>query len=358
MRIGILTQPLVANYGGILQNYALQAVLKRMGHEVWTMDYLKYTWFDWFNNAWRILAHKLLGHDVKFSKTPSSRKANERPLRRFVNENISLTTPRTKHIERKIVEKFGFEGIIVGSDQVWRPKYVILIQDMFLNFCKDMPIKRIAYAASFGTDEWEFTTEQTKLCAPLAQQFDAISVREASGVSLCRNYLNVEATHVLDPTLLLTAENYACLCIGIPCNKPFVFAYILDQSEEKLKMIEDFAASKGLTYLIQSAGTVIKQDDSIELWLSRFRDAAYIITDSFHGTAFSINFSKDFYVFSNKERGNSRIESLLELFDLQDRIINHVINDNTCIDWKGVNNKLDEEREKSMKWLYDVLMKK
>lgn len=356
MKIGILTQPLVANYGGILQNYALQAVLKRMGHEVWTMDYLKYTWFDWFNNAWRILAHKLLGHDVKFSKTPSSRKANERPLRRFVNENISLTTPRTKHVERKIVEKFRFEGIIVGSDQVWRPKYVILIQDMFLNFCKDMPIKRIAYAASFGTDEWEFTTEQTKICAPLAQQFDAVSVREPSGVSLCLKHLDVEATYVLDPTLLLTAEDYACLCIGIPRNKPFVFAYILDQSEEKLKMIEDFAASKGLTYLIQSAGPAIKQDDSIELWLSRFRDAAYIITDSFHGTAFSINFSKDFYVFSNKERGNSRIESLLELFDLQDRIINHVINANTCIDWKGVNNKLDEEREKSMKWLYDVLM--
>ena len=120
MKIGILTQPLHANYGGILQNYALQTVLKRMGHEVWTMDYLKYTWLNWFNNAWRILAHKMLGHDVKFSKTPSARKAIERPLRRFVNEKINLTTPRTKHVERQIVEKFGFEGIIVGSDQVWR----------------------------------------------------------------------------------------------------------------------------------------------------------------------------------------------------------------------------------------------
>ena len=356
MKIGILTHPLVANYGGILQNYALQAVLKRMGHEVWTMDYLKYTWFDWFNNAWRILAHKLLGHDVEFSKTPSSRKANERPLRRFVNENISLTTPRTKHVERQIVEKFGFEGIIVGSDQVWRPKYVILIQDMFLNFCKDMPIKRIAYAASFGTDQWEFTDEQTEICAHLAQQFDAVSVRESSGVSLCRKHLDIEATNVLDPTLLLTAEDYTRLCIDIPRKKPFVFAYILDQSEEKLKMIKDFASTKGLPYLIQSAGPAMDQDDSIELWLSSFRDAAYVITDSFHGTAFSINFGKDFYVFSNTARGNSRFDSLLGLFDLQDRVINHAIITNSCIDWKGVNNKLDEERENSMKWLKEVLM--
>lgn len=320
------------------------------------MDYLKYTWFDWFNNAWRILAHKLLGHDVEFSKTPSSRKANERPLRRFVNENISLTTPRTKHVERQIVEKFGFEGIIVGSDQVWRPKYVILIQDMFLNFCKDMPIKRIAYAASFGTDQWEFTDEQTEICAHLAQQFDAVSVRESSGVSLCRKHLDIEATNVLDPTLLLTAEDYTRLCIDIPRKKPFVFAYILDQSEEKLKMIKDFASSKGLPYLIQSAGPAIKQDDSIELWLSRFRDATYIITDSFHGTAFSINFGKDFYVFSNKGRGNSRFESLLGLFDLQGRIIDHAINVNSRINWQGVNNKLIEERQKSMKWLKEVLM--
>lgn len=356
MKIGIITQPLAANYGGILQNYALQVVLKRMGHEVWTMDYRKYTWLNWFNNAWRILAHKLLGHDVEFSKTPSARKANERPLRRFVNKKISLATPRTKIVERRIAEKYGFDTIIVGSDQVWRPEYNGHIQDMFLDFCKDMLIKRIAYAASFGTDEWEFTAEQTKICAPLAQQFDAISVREASGVTLCRNYLKVEATHVLDPTLLLTAEEYAGLCTDIPRKEPFVFAYILDQNEEKLKLIKAFADSKCLPYLIQSADEGVSDDDSIELWLSRFRDAAYIITDSFHGTAFSINFGKDFYVFSNTGRGNSRFESLLGLFDLQDRVICHAINVNSCIDWTGVSNKLDEEREKSMKWLKEELM--
>lgn len=355
MKIGILTQPLTANYGGILQNYALQTVLKRIGHEVWTIDYYKFTWLDWFDNAWRVLAHKILGHDTKFSKTPPVRKAIERPLRRFAYNKINLTAPRTKYAEKRIVEKYAFEAIVVGSDQVWRPRYNSHIDKMFLSLCKNMPLKRIAYAASFGTDKWELTNEQTKICAPLAQQFDAISVREASGVALCRNHLNVEATHVLDPTLLLTADDYIRLCAEIPCKEPFVFAYILDQSVEKLKMIKDFADSKGLPYLIQSAGPEIKQDDSIELWLSRFRDAAYVITDSFHGTAFCINFGKDFIVFGNKRRGNSRFESLLGLFDLQERIIEGSKIIYSVIDWNRVNRKLAEERKMSESWLKDAI---
>ena len=355
MRIGILTQPLHANYGGILQNYALQTILKRMGHEVWTIDYLKYTWFDWLDNAWRVLAHKLLGHDVKFSQTPPERKAMERPLRRFAYQNIVLTSPRTKYAEKRIVKKYAFDAVVVGSDQVWRPMYNRYIDKMFLSFCKDTQMKRIAYAASFGTDEWEFTAEQTKISTPLAQRFNAISVREASGVALCRNHLKVDATHVLDPTLLLKADDYIRLCKEVPCKEPFIFAYILDQSEEKLKMIKDLSDSKGLPYLIQSADSGVSDDDSIELWLSRFRDAAYVITDSFHGTAFSINFGKDFVVFGNKRRGNSRFESLLGLFNLQDRIIEKAEICNSEINWNNVNQKLSEERQKSMNWLNEAL---
>ena len=145
MKIGIITQPLGLNYGGILQNYALQTVLKRMGHDVWTMDYKKFTWMDWLDNSWRVLAHKLLGHNVKFGKTPSERKALESHLRRFALKNISLTVPRTKYVEKRIVKKYGFEAIVVGSDQVWRPKYNNHIERMFLSFCKDQNIKRMRW---------------------------------------------------------------------------------------------------------------------------------------------------------------------------------------------------------------------
>lgn len=351
MRIGIVTQPLTSNYGGILQNYALQTVLKRMGHEVWTMDYHKYTWLDWFDSTWRILAHKMLGHDVEYSKTPPARKAMEKPLRRFVQKSISLTLPRTKNLERYIAKKYGFEAVVVGSDQVWRPQYNRQIDRMFLSFCQDWEIKRIAYAASFGTDEWEFTTEQTRICKPLAQRFDAISVREALGVDLCRDYLHVKATHVLDPTLLLTADDYMYLCERIPQKEPFVFAYILDQSEEKTKEIKDFANNKGLPFLIQSAGPNVQEDDTVELWLSRFRDAAYVITDSFHGTAFSINFGKEFYVYGNHNRGNSRFDSLLGLFGLKNRIIEKDLTNMAKIDWKKVKSKLADEKEKSWNFI-------
>lgn len=352
MKIGIITQPLASNYGGILQNYALQQVLKRMGHEVWTIDYNTFNWVNWLDNAWRVVAHKLLGHQAKFAPTPYQRLQQEKPLRNFALKHINLTTPRTHRYERSIVRKYGFDAIVVGSDQVWRPQYNYKIEDSFLQFVKGMPLKRVAYAASFGTDEWEFSPRQTLRCRALAKQFDAISVRETSGIRLCKEYLGVDANQVIDPTLLLQAEDYIQLCKDIPQRKPFVFAYILDQSKEKLHQIKQFAAQRGFDYFIKSADASISEDDSIELWLSYFRDAAYVITDSFHGTAFAVNFNKDFYVFGNASRGNSRFESLLSAFQLQERMIGGEIpQEGTSIDWGEVNALRESEVERALKWL-------
>ena len=356
MKIGIITQPLSSNYGGILQNYALQQVLKRMGHEVWTIDYNAFGWLNWLDRAWRVVAHKLLGHKAKFPLTPSQRRRKEMPLRRFALKNINLTTPRTRRFERKVVQRYGFDAIVVGSDQVWRPQYNYKVEDCFLQFAKDIPIKRIAYAASFGTDEWEFSPQQTQRCSALAKQFDGISVREKSGIRLCKEHLGVEAVQTIDPTLLLHAEDYMSLCKDIPRRKPFVFAYILDQSEEKLQQIKQFAAHQGLDYFIKSADSSVAADDSIELWFSYFRDAAYVITDSFHGTAFSINYRKPFYVFGNASRGNSRFDSLLSSLHLQERIISGEIpQEDASIDWKEVNALREVEVKRALEWLEGVL---
>lgn len=358
MKIGIITQPLHSNYGGILQNYALQQVLKRLGHEVWTIDYHRYNWFDWADHVWRVLAHKILGHKSRFGQTPTEIRRIETPLRRFVMKHISLTEPRTRKFERRIVKKYEFDALVVGSDQVWRPKYNYNVADCFLKFAKAMPVRRVAYAASFGTDEWEFTARQTAECAQLARQFDAISVRENSGVALCKEHLGVEAVHLLDPTLLLDAADYAELCKDIPKRKPFVFAYILDESEEKLRQIKQFAARHNLDCFIKSAGATVNMDDTVELWLSYFRDAAYVITDSFHGTIFSIINNKEFYVFGNKKRGNSRFDSLLEGFGLKDRIIDDdMFGDNQEIDWAEVDRHKNERAKMSESWLKDALTK-
>ena len=356
MKIGIVTQPLRANYGGILQNYALQQVLKRMGHEVWTIDYNKYDWARWTDCAWRAVAHKMLGHKVKFPMTPTRRAQQERPLRRFVDKYIALTEPRTRVLELDIVTKYAFEAIVVGSDQVWRPRYNYDVKDCFLKFAKGLPLRRVAYAASFGTDEWEFTKRQTAKCAALAKTFNGISVREKSGVGLCRQNLGVDAVHVLDPTLLLHGADYAELCNDIPKRRPFVFAYILDESEEKQRQVKDFARRMGLDYFIKSADASVNMDDSVELWLSYFRDAAFVITDSFHGTAFSINFNKDFYAFGNADRGNSRFDSLLGAFGLEDRLIgNEIPTAGKAISWEEINEKRGKELTASTAWLKEMM---
>ena len=121
MRIGILTQPLKCNYGGIIQNFALQSVLKRMGHDVWTIDIDNLTWSHWLKVNFKILILKFLGRELTFLTNPYKKNKKERPLRKFVKYNISITKPRTYTYDRCIVDKYKMDCIIVGSDQVWRP---------------------------------------------------------------------------------------------------------------------------------------------------------------------------------------------------------------------------------------------
>lgn len=351
MRIAIITLPLDTNYGAILQNYALQKVLSGMGHEPWTVDYNNPSWMAWLNIAWRVVAHKILGHKATFPFTPLQIKRREMPLRRFVNEKISMTKPRTRFIEGCVVKRYDVQALVAGSDQVWRPEYNSKVERCFLDFAADWNVRRIAYAASFGTDKWESSDKVLRVCSTLAKKFDGISVRENSGVGLCKKYLGVDAVHVLDPTLLLGKEDYCKLCESIPMREAFVFAYILDESSEKIDAIRIFAQKKGLPYFVKSADSKVQPDDTVELWLSYFRDAAFVITDSFHGMAFSINFNKDFYVYANAHRGNSRFESLLGVVGLEGRMIESLPEIEDAIVWSEVNLKLEVERKRSLEWL-------
>lgn len=353
MKIGILTQPLTSNYGGILQNYALQKTLEQLGYDVLTIDYGKSTWRAWFIDTIKVTVKKILRRTSHYKSTPYKAANLQRPLRRFVNEKISLTTPRIEWPTGRILERYNFDALIVGSDQVWRPCYNSgPIEDMYLQFAQDSHIKRIAYAASFGTDVWEYTDDKTKECSVLAKKFDAISVREDSAVPLCLQYLGVESKHVLDPTMLLTANDYLEICKHIRKKEPFVFAYILDETPSVLKEIQAFATKKGLPLLVKSAGPNLIQDDSVELWLSYFRDASYVITDSFHGTVFSIIFNKDFGVFGNHDRGNARFSSLIKDFNLYENVLNSpACIDIKKVDWGSVNYRLESRIIFSRTWL-------
>lgn len=337
MKIGIVTQPLLANYGGILQNYALQQILKRMGHEPVTIDYIpKLPIYRYLLSCVKTLALFFIPGKRR-SFVPYPKYQRNTFITPFVDRYISKT--RTVHkYSSSLISKYSIEMVISGSDQVWRPMYNFYLEDMFLHFVQT-DVRKIAYAASFGVDNWEYTGKQTRCCSQLAKRFDAISVREDSGVSLCRRYLNVNAVEVLDPTLLLDREDYEVVCTEMPvCTDAFLASYVLDMTPEKNAFIHKLAMERGLSVRIFSADR--EATLSIEEWLSMFRDASYIVTDSFHGTVLSIIFNKPFISIGNKERGYSRFQSLLGKFDLQNRLLtvdefDRIVNDE--IKWDEVN---------------------
>lgn len=365
MKIGILTQPLHTNYGGQLQNYALQTVLKRMGHDVITLD--------WKNKEVPVSFRQKLARAKGsiFSLFQSKQILTSKSFYSFKNDNINATRKITKRCEFALMsEEQGIDAFIVGSDQCWRPLYSFpYIEEMFLSFAKDnKDIKRIAYAASFGTDNWEFTEEQTDKCSALVQLFDLVSVRESSGVDLCRKYLNVNANLVLDPTLLLTQSDYTALLKteSTLTNSGSLYYYVLDSNSEIYHFIKHVSDITGFNpYFVSMVNKNIKDypgiaiEPSVYSWIKGFQDAKMTIVDSFHGMVFSIIFNKPFWVLGNKTRGMSRFESLLKLLGLEDRLVNlqngNTVDLNKQIDWHSVNSRLEILRKSSLEILNNAL---
>ncbi len=319
MKVGIVTQPLYANYGGILQNYALQQVLKKMGHTPITLDYMPSLSFG------RYLLY--VGKSIVFFLSPSKRHPIkpykhflERPaaIDTFVRNNIATTETLSKY-SKKILRKYGIEAIIVGSDQVWRYAYnTNVLEDMFLAFAKGYPCRKVVYGACFGVEKWEYPKEMTVIVRELAKQFNAVSVREDSGVNLCREGLGAIARTVLDPTLLLDASDYDKFCSGPNSEEePYLAAYVLDINNEKTEYIRALAESRNLRI---KQMTVSDKGESIEEWLSAIRNANYVITDSYHGTLFSILFGKPFHTFINSERGADRFTTVFRRFGIDESI--------------------------------------
>lgn len=341
MKIAILTHPLWTNYGGILQAYALQTYLTRMGQNVVVInrEYRDYPSLKLFILRLGITIKNFIR--VYFLKRRQFTVLN--PLsahyhniwrgyevQPFVKEYISQSRElRNSKSLRRYLKHHKFDCFIVGSDQVWRPSYVANVTDYFL---KEVPgtskALKVAYAASFGADKWEFSPALTEECAYLAKKFDAISVREASGVKLCKEFLGVEAEHVLDPTMLLDADDYIKLIDNVSTlpSEGNAFCYILDESPEVASIISDIATAgfkifKASIYVPSTEENARPYQMTVEQWLRSFRDAEFVITDSFHACVFSILFRKPFLAWVNKERGSSRFESLLEMFGLKGRLV-------------------------------------
>lgn len=323
MRINIITQPLFSNYGGILQNYALQEVFRHMGHEVLTVNVPPQEVTS--HTGWKDYAHAIINlgkrirgqYDCPFLNPHTFAKKERElsePQREFVRKYINKVDCKSPFTKETALDHPA-DLWIVGSDQVWRPWCSPNIENYFFDFLDDTT-PRIAYAASFGTDRWEILEEQTPRIRELAARFKAISVREASGVELCKDYLGIEAQHVLDPTMLLTAEDYLALTgeNDYPQER-YIATYILDPNPAKKKAIKDAAMAFGLR--VVPVGRMHRDCfDSVESWLATIAHADRVITDSFHGTVFSIIFRRPVKILENDIRGNSRLKSLIVMLGL------------------------------------------
>lgn len=383
MRIAILTQPLSNNYGGILQAYALQNVLRSMGHEVVVLDrrpaYPSVGLILRRSLSWvKCLVRKyvLRQQDVNISNPllehytlDKAWTYDDSALRSFIRDEIALTSPlRSSAAMRRYVKTHGIGAVVVGSDQVWREAYTPCITDFFLGFLPpDSRVRRIAYAASFGTESEPISAERLPQCVDLARKFDFISVREEAGLRLMHDVFGLDAHLVLDPTLLLPVEAYRTLISKENVRPSGLVSYVLDENDEKQRMITTLKDETGLSHteLLLFPFRCRCADPrcvSISEWLSALAEADFIVTDSFHGCVFSILFRKRFVAVGNQRRGLSRFQTLLHTFGLEDRLVLSYEEFEQkrgalmmAPDYENVHSRLAERKEECLQWLRGLL---
>lgn len=370
MKIGILTLSISVNYGGILQAFALQTSLKKMGYNPYLINRRRNP-ISTFKYIYRLLKRFILRFVFKRNNyvvlTENQMRKQEAIIGLYTNQFIQkYITPKTKEFySSRRMRKLHFDAVIVGSDQIWRPRYTSNIYDYFLDFVSSNGVKKISYAASFGTSEWEFTPVQTRKCALLLRKFNAVSVREHHAIPMCEKYFGIDAVQVLDPTMLLTKEEYISLLSldKLEQSTGNLMVYILDMDDYKKAFINKFAEERGLIpFDLSFKDKNVEKAKSacpVEKWLRGFVDAEFIITDSFHGTVFAILFNKPFMTIGNENRGLSRFNSLLSLFNLENRMINSVedvsITHLDEIIWDEINYILNKERTLSYSFLRNAL---
>lgn len=374
MKIGIITILKVNNYGAELQAYATQAILKKLGHNAEIIDYLFYKNPDFkktakssplfrFSIKTRIAEHilPLITRIKEFRHRKASRARMSR-FNTFHSENTSMSG--TYHsIEELYNARLDYDVYITGSDQVWNPGIYSSILPYFLDFAP-AGARRIAYASSFGVAEIPDFARHTYEC--YLKRYHAIGVREKNAVAIVKDVAGRNSTHVLDPTLLLKNEEWEKIAKPIGENLDrYILLYELTPCGYIRTLAEHIKAKKGWN-IVRVCKNAIKYDncDSIIeitdagpaefLWL--FSNAEMVITNSFHGTAFAINFQKSFYtVLPGRKQNNSRQLSLMDMLHLTDRALPEgapLPEESSFItDFCEANVILENERKKSLNFL-------
>ena len=360
MKIGILTFHWAQNYGAVLQCYALKSKLEEMGHQVCVIDRVP-QYPGILRDVYHRVSFRHFWSWLKFSAF--SRRYLVPKTRRYA----SMEALMRHFAEEKL------EAVVVGSDQVWR--WGMMGYNYFLDFVEGKATRKYAYAASFGLSHWTDNGLSTAQVSRLLRDFSAVSVRERSGVTLCRRIFGLDAVQTIDPTLLYDAvfyENH--LLKGHPrkADVQVVSCVLGKENREQCKDISRWAGKHGLSYidlyhtsctfpaLVQSRMRCLHL--SVQEWMDHIRCAEYVVTNSFHCMVFAILFRRQFVVMDNHSGGTDRIRTLLSVLGLERRFL-PMVNDwerlrdrlDEPVDYVGVRERLGELRKSSLAFLERVV---
>lgn len=364
MKIGILTFQNAHNYGALLQAYALKKYLEEKGFEVEFINYINAkieenylkkpknnVKIGGFRSAKKWFKTQI---NLLYGKTHYIEKWNK--FNDFIHTYL-VNEPEQYEIEKLDVQKYDF--ILFGSDQIWNPNLTNGFDGVYFGEFKTKA-KKIAYAASLG--KANLSSDELKYFGKLLENFDFISVREDELRKYIKKELGMNVKMVLDPTLLADKSIYDNFLKPVPYKK-YIFQYTLMDNPELDKIVEEIAKRKNLQIIevryqenfFRKKGLQIS-NAGIQDFLSLLKGADFVVTNSFHGTIFSILFQKDFYTV--KINGvNSRIENLLHITSLEDRMIENIeeVNLESKIDFKKALNNIENEKIDSKKFLENVL---
>jgi len=352
MKIGIITFHKANNYGAVLQAYALQQYLFKLGHDVEIIDYCPNNKVSSKTN----LASKLMKYikqPIKQLKARNTARANTGKFEFFRKENLLLTP--NQYNDRSIeIDPPHYDCYIAGSDQIWNTDLSNQSKAFYLHFVKEG--LKISYAASFGKKELSKCDEDYIL--NYLKTFDRISVREKYHAYLLKICYNIDAEVTLDPVFLLTKYDWEKIIKPIN-NLPakYILVYVLECSDQLFECarIKAQELNSDIVYISlvnkKISGNVLRGIGPSE-FLYVISNASYICTNSFHGVAFSIIFNKNFTVIEHSTR-NSRIDNILNLLSLEDRKYSaHNLNN---INYNVINQRLNNLINHSQKFLKDCL---
>lgn len=373
-RIAIVSPYNEYNYGTVLQAYALQRLLEKGGVEAAYLQYsttLPPSFRTRVNRKLKSFYRKIILRKPAYTKIGLDDYSFVRlpEFKSFVDGYNEFITNRIKVSKQRYNPKtmlncYEFDAFMVGSDQTWGEARCLPNTPYFLEGV-DNRYPKLSYAPSIGT-----THISDKYLAFLKEKlagFNALSCRERTNCELLTKELGREVSYVLDPTLMLTADEWGEMALSTESlqKKQYILCYILGEKSQISCFAESLGKEKGLpVYYIVTRPFYLQKKHHLfvtpESFLGLIKDAAFVITDSFHGSIFSINFNTQFYSFTKREGvnavDNDRILEILSTFNLAYRYKddNDVLEED--IDYSGVNLLLERYREESWTYLQKALL--